>query len=716
MKRFFSVWVLLSLIWVNPCLSQNNSPAVKADKLYKAFAYHEAIDEYLKVLAKEPDNATAIRNIADCYRLTNNSEKSEVYYAKVVKLADAKPIDKYHYAQSLMYNAKYDEAKKFFGEYSAVAGSDERAKNSISAIDKIDEFFRDSAKSVISKILINSDKADFSPVFFHEGIVFVSSRESMAKDRTHTWTGNPFLTLYYAQGKQANLRSPELFSKEIQSKFNDGPACFNQEGNELYLTRNSSSLSNRSERVVKLKIVKSKFEEGKWSEPTDLPFISNQYNTAHAWLAKDGKRLYFASDMPGGFGGMDLFYVDKNEDGWSAPVNLGNKINTKGNELFPFVNDDNTLYFASDGQVGLGGLDVYECKYSNGKWSEPRNMGYPVNTHKDDFSLILDKEGSKGYLSSNRNGGKGDDDIYFVELLKKIVVAGTVTDKKTGKPIEGADVILKDREGKEIARTLAKIDGTYEFELEYNKEYTLLAQKAGYSKETKTVSTISTRESKIVVDFQLQKLIFGVEGIVSDKETKEPLDKSNVVLLDDQDKEIGNVTTGPDGYYFFNLGPDKNYRVKASKEGYFSKSEIVSTVGKKEGIIKQDMPLEKIVLNKPIRLDNIYYDLAKWNIRPDAAKELDKLVQILKDNPTIVIELSSHTDCRASDAYNWDLSDKRAKSAAKYIVEVGKIAKERITGKGYGETMLINRCANGVKCSEKEHQENRRTEFKVLKF
>ncbi len=716
MKRFFSAIAFIAILCASPAFSQNNSPAVKADKLYQSFAYHEAIDEYLKVLAKEPENATAIRNIADCYRLTNNSEKSEVYYAKVVKLKDAKPTDKYHYAQSLMYNAKYDEAKKYFSEYAAVSTSDERAQNSLSAIGKIDEFFLDSAKSIVSKILINSDKADFSPVFFHDGIVFVSSRESQAKDRTHTWTGNPFLTLYYAQGKDANLRSAELFSKEIQSKFNDGPACFNKEGNQLYLTRNSSSLSNRSDRVVKLKIVTSKFEDGKWSEPTDLPFISNQYNTAHAWLAKDGIRLYFASDMPGGYGGMDLYYVDKTDDGWSAPMNLGNKINTKGNELFPFVNDDNTLYFSSDGQVGLGGLDVYECTYKDGKWSEPRNMGYPVNTHKDDFALTLDKEGSKGYLSSNRAGGKGDDDIYFVELLKKIVVAGTVTDKKTGKPIEGADVILKDREGKELARTQAKVDGTYEFELEYNKDYSLLAEKAGYSKESKMISTVNTKESKIIVDFKLQKLLFGIEGIVSDKETGVPLEQSNVVLLNSSNKEIGSVTTGPDGYYSFTLESDKKYRVKASHEGYFSKSEEVSTIGKKEGKIKLDMPLEKIVLNKPIRLDNIYYDLAKWNIRPDAAKELDKLVQILKDNPTIVIELSSHTDCRASDAYNMDLSDKRAKSAAKYIVEVGKIDKERITGKGYGETMLINRCANGVKCSEAEHQENRRTEFKVLKF
>ena len=719
MKKVFSGAVFtLSLLIL--CLAtahaQNNGPAVKADKLYQLFAYHEAIEEYLKVLEKEPGNATAIRNIADCYRMTNNTEKAEVYYGKVVKLPDAKPIDKFYYAQSLMYNAKYDEAKKYFSEYSAVAASDERAKNSLTALSKLNEFFKDSSRTKISKIMINSDKADFSPVFYREGVVFVSSREAGAKDQTHSWTGNAFLTLYYAKGKEAALRSPELFIKEFQSKFNDGPVCFNKEGNEMFLTRNHSSFANKADKVVKLKIVKSKLVEGKWDEPSEFPFNSKEFNTAHACLSADGKRLYFSSDMPGGFGGMDIFYADKTEDGWSAPVNLGNKINTKGNELFPFVNADNTLYYASNGLVGLGGLDIYECLYKDGRWQEPRNMGYPMNTHKDDFGLILDQEGAKGYLSSNRNGGKGDDDIYAVEILKQIVIAGTVTDKKTGKPIEEAEVVLKDEFGKEITKVLTKADGTYEFPVEFDKHYTVLAQKTGYSKEEKPVATVNVKTSRIVVDFQLEKLSFAVEGVVSDKETGQPLEGSKVVLLNPAGKEIANATTAADGYYYFKLEPESEYRVKAAKTGYFAKSEQVSTKGQKAGVIRKDLPLEKLILNKPIRLDNIYYDLAKWNIRPDAAKELDKLVQILKDNPTIVIELSSHTDCRASDAYNWDLSDKRAKSAAKYIVDVGGIDKARITGKGYGESMLINRCANGVKCSEAEHQENRRTEFKVLKF
>jgi outer membrane protein OmpA-like peptidoglycan-associated protein/tetratricopeptide (TPR) repeat protein len=716
MKRVFPVLVVLFFALAQVAIAQNNSPIVKAEKLHKAFAYHEAIEEYNKALLKEPDNAKALRGLADCYRMTNNTDKAELFYARVAKLEDAKPIDKFYYAQSLMYNEKYEEAKKYFSEYSASATSDERAQNSLAAISKLDEFFKDSARVRIHKIAINTDKADFSPVYYGEGVVFVSSRESGAKDKTHSWTGNPYLALYYAKGSDAALRSPEVFARDMEIKFNDGPVCFNRSGNEMYLTRNNSTVSNRTDKIAKLKIVHSKFSDGRWSSPVDLPFVSNKFNTAHAWLSADENRLYFASDMPGGYGGMDLYYSDRTKDGWASPINLGNKINTKGNELFPFVNEDNTLYFSSDGQVGLGGLDIYECTYKDGTWQDPKNMGYPINTHKDDFGLILVKDGTKGYLSSNRNGGKGDDDVYFTEIFKKIFVFGTVTDKRSGQVIGDAEVVLKDREGKQITAVRTNADGYYEIELDFNKDYTLLAQKEGYSKETKTVSTFNLKSPRIEQNFQLEKVSYGIEGVVSDKGTKEPLDKAEVALFDKSGKEVGKVTTGPDGYYYIEVKPDMQYKIKGAREGYFAKTDMVSTKGMKPGVMRKDIELEKLILNKPIRLDNIYYDLNKWNIRADAAKELDKLVQILKDNPTIVIELSSHTDSRASDQYNMDLSDKRAKSAATYIVEKGGIARERITGKGYGESMLINHCTNGVKCSEELHQENRRTEFKVLKF
>jgi outer membrane protein OmpA-like peptidoglycan-associated protein len=343
-------------------------------------------------------------------------------------------------------------------------------------------------------------------------------------------------------------------------------------------------------------------------------------------------------------------------------------------------------------------------------------MGFPINTNKDDFGAVLNADGTKGYFSSNRTGGKGDDDVYHVEIFKKIFVYGIVTEKRTGKIIGGAEVVLKDKSSKVLGTTNADADGNYEMELEFSKDYELTAQHTGYSTETKETTTKNFTTDRIELNFQLDRQPFGIEGVVSDKETKEPLDGSIVVLMNTAGKELARVTTKADGYYFFELEAEKNYKVKGSHQGYFARSEQVTTKGKKPGVIRQDLPLEKLILNKAIRLDNIYYDLAKWNIRPDAAKELDKLVQVLKDNPTIIIELSSHTDSRASDKYNMDLSDKRAKSAAKYIVEKGGIDKSRITGKGYGESMLINQCGNGVNCTEAEHQENRRTEFKVTSY
>src|SRR5688572_15605694 len=234
MKHFFTVLVA-SLLMAASSFGQDNSPMVKAEKLYKAFAYHEAVEEYQKVLVKEPENPTALRHIADCYRLTSNTEMSELYYSKVIKLPEVHPIDRLHYAQSLMYNRKYDEAKIYLEEYGSLDTTDERARNFLAAIYNLDEFARDSAKTRVHKIRINSDKADFCPVVYNDGVVFTSSRDSIGKGRTHTWTGNPFLTLYFSKGKGANLQSPELFAKDQESKFNDGPASFNETGNVMYL-------------------------------------------------------------------------------------------------------------------------------------------------------------------------------------------------------------------------------------------------------------------------------------------------------------------------------------------------------------------------------------------------------------------------------------------------------------------------------------------------
>lgn len=700
---------------VQNTLAQKN-PTWKADKLYSEYAYTSAIPEYEKVLSADPTNVEVMRKLAECYRLTNDHAKAATMYGKLSRLPDAKPIEMFYYAQSLMYNGDYERAKDTYTKYSIKAMFDERAKHALEALKKMDQFYSDSARARVNNLAINSPESDFSPIMLNDGVVFVSNRIGGAKNKKHVWTGKPFLSLYYSKGAGNKLEVPIPFAENLKSKFNDGPASFFNKGSEMFTTRNNSGVNNKEDKVVKLNIIRAELVDGEWKDAETLPFNSDDYNCAHPFATKDGSRLYFASDMPGGYGGMDLYYVEKTKLGtWGEPVNLGDKINTKGNELFPFVSESNAVYYASNGYIGLGGLDIYHSKFENGEWAEPKNMGYPINTSKDDFGLVLNDKETDGYLSSNRDGGAGEDDIYAVQIFKIITLEGTVTEKETGEPIANSTISIKGEDGLEIASVITDENGDYKTELEFNKEFVVSATKPLYSTESAKVSTINPPATTVRKDFVLEKLTFAVEGVVSAKETGDPLEGSLVELTTTNGEVVATETVGADGYYYFTLEPDQSYRIKASHEGYFAKSQLVSTRDVEPGVQRVNLVLEKLIVNKPIRLDNIYYDLDKWDIRPDAARELDKLVAVMNDNPNIVIELSAHTDSRGSDSYNLSLSDKRAKSAAKYIVEKGGIDKSRITGKGYGESLLLNRCRNGVKCSEAEHQENRRTEFKVVK-
>ncbi|MFM7176557.1 MAG: OmpA family protein [Bacteroidota bacterium] len=625
MKKLFLLVIITAMIH-GDLFSQDNSPFTRAQKLQRTFAYSEAIPLYLKALDQNPDKPEALRGIGECFRLTNQTEQAETYYRKLVTGGKGvESNDKLRLAQMLMANANYTEAQQYFTEYSTTTSADERAKNQLEAIHMLDSFLKDSVRYKISNGKFNSSNSDFSPARFSDGFVFVSSRgRGGVNDKTHSWTGDPFLSLFYAKGSLEQISNVAPFAEELKSEYNDGPACFSAKGDEMFLTRNNSKLPFRNDKTARLKIVVSKLENGKWTEAADLPFNRAQYSTAHACLSIDGKRLYFASDMPGGSGGMDIYYSDRVESSWSNPVNMGKQVNTSGNEAFPYIGPDGSLYFSSDGWPGLGGLDVFKIDLNSSE--KPRNAGYPINTHKDDFGVWFSADMKYGMLSSNRNGGAGDDDVWIFEFINKLVIYGTVADKETLTPIPNAPVVLKDSTGNIVATAVTDADGKYAFEGEYNMDYS----------------------------------------------------------------------------------------ISSNPEGWFAGSKDFTTKGISNDSLEVDLLLEKIIINKPIVIENIYYDFDKWNIRRDAAIELDKLVVILKDNPKIVIVLGSHTDSRGSDAYNEILSQRRAQSAVDYIVKIGGISQDRISAKGYGETILVNRCKNDIPCSAAEHQQNRRTEFKVV--
>jgi outer membrane protein OmpA-like peptidoglycan-associated protein len=413
-----------------------------------------------------------------------------------------------------------------------------------------------------------------------------------------------------------------------------GPASFTKAGKEMYFTLTKIPpkpvFVKGKLATVNVEIYSSKLDEqGKWTSP--IPFSYNkvdEYSVGDPFISPDGNTLYFSSTMPGGAGGADIYVCQRSADGnWSVPVNL-KALNTPGNERTPVLGDDQSFYFSSDGRIGMGGLDIYSTKMQQMQFSDIKNLGYPLNSPQDDFAYVK-TSALNGYLSSNRMGGQGNDDIYSfaAQQLLAFKLTGIVFDKRSNLPLRDAIVTLNKVKGQSL-KVQTDHTGAFKFNLEQLSDYQLIGEKTAYRNDLAQLST---------------------------------------------------------------------------------KGFTTSTV------IERNLYLEKAELEKAIRLENVYYDFDKSNIRPDAAIELNKLVKIMQDNPTIWIELGSHTDSRGNDQYNQWLSQSRANAAVQYIIDQG-IDKNRITAKGYGETMLLNKCANGVKCTEADHQLNRRTEFKIVKL
>ena len=704
------------------------------DAFFKHFDFKSALLHYAVAIKKDSGNLHLRQNIADSYRHMNDWVSAEPWYEKLANDASADPTNKMYYAEALRANQKYSEAKVAYKGYMTAAPSDQSAKERLAGVDKVAELSKDKGLYTIEDLEINSPKSDFGPTFYTNGeIYFCSNREPVGKVRVmDNWTSANFLQIYNGKpDANGNITKVEIMKGHVPNgKYHEGPPTYIPKLEELYITRSNyknARAFTSSDKTVKLKLYRLVYlpTENKWGEKLieAVPFNDREYSVAHAALTPDAQTLYFASDKPGGYGGVDLYKSQRDQSGnWSAPVNLGPTINTSGDEMFPYISNDGTLYFASNGHVGLGGLDVFSSVPVKDGWSSPENLGYPINTNSDDFNYIIDKENKNGYFASNRPGGKGDDDIY--KFIKRgIEVCGLVYDAKTNDPIQGAKVVMyevKDEKGTKMTNK----DGNFCFAGSPKRVYKFVATKAGYLPNEVTVET---DDKPVSVKIPMVKEGgINLEVLVLDKKTREPLDLATVKLVNTATSKEEKQQTNPDGKVFYSLDPNATYRIEGSKDlpdpemKYLTVSTTTSTVGKvPPTTIYVTLELEKVKKGVAIKIENIYYDLDKWFIRPDAAKELDKLVKVMIDNPTMEIELSSHTDCRATIKYNATLSGKRAEAAVQYIASRG-VSINRMIAAGYGESRLVNKCAcEGtmmVPCTEDQHQENRRTEFKILKF
>lgn len=722
----------------------------RADNYYNTLAYSMAAEQYEGLLGSEVDSPRMKAKLAHCYFRMGNTVKAEQYYAQVVITPEAQSEDIYNYAQSLKENGKYTESDEWMSRFAVLKQNDIRAMEFWESQNYLQEIEKQGNHFEVKNLKVNSAATDFGgyPSVDQKSVYFVTSRHdrSFVKN-VWMWKNEQFLDLYTGkQDAEQEITTPELMTRRVNSRYHEGPLCFSTDGKKVFFTRNNISggkKRNDDKGIQNLKLYMADvLADGSWGNEREFVYNSRDYSVGHPALSADGKYLYFASDMPGGFGGADIYRVSIGSgDEFGRPENLGKQINTEGQDMFPWLNNDGYLFFASDGHIGLGGLDIYVMiPDDKGKIAKVLNAGKPVNSQKDDFAFTMLSDNKHGYFSSNREGGLGEDDIYSYVLTKPfkidLFLEGVAQELGTGIRLPGAEVRLKNTQGQVLEVVTADENGAYRFKIEPDNDYVIEAKQNDYfdNQTAFTSKNLPNGTDLIEQNIDLEKDPgLALYALVTDADSKLPLSGVQITILDNAKKAIvidqltGNSGDAMKGLKDKKVNDQLSYTITLSKEGYLTKTIQFSTKITAPGVInvheQLDMTLSKIEVGADlatmIDIKPIYFDLGKYVIRPDAAKELDKIVKVMNEYPTMQIELGSHTDCRGSIASNEKLSDNRAKASAAYVR--ARISNpDRIYGKGYGESKLKNGCGceGPVKstCSEAEHQENRRTEFIIIKM
>lgn len=706
---------------------------IKGGTNYKKFSYSKAINNFETAEAKTLDSK---RQLGESYYLTGDIKKASSCWEEVATASDAKQSDLYRYSFMLRADKNYIESDKWLQKYGTLATEDSRVKEYQANEGAIERLQKDENRFILYNLDINSSQQDFCATYYKDNIVFASTRAGV-NPIVRRWNGNglAFLNIYEGKVDQSGqIKSIKPFCDKLNKKYHDGPATFSKDGRFMIFTRNNYN-AKATDGTTNLEMYSAEYLEGKWQKETPYKFNNKEYSIGQPSLSFDGKTLYFTSNMKGGFGGTDVYKSVKQADGtWGAPQNLGPNINTEGNEMFPFYHESGILFFASDGHVGLGGLDIFLSKLIENNFDKPINIGSPANTNFDDFAFVIDEKMKTGYLSSNRAGGKGDDDIYSFTLLKPFIINKAikgVTKDNLGNIIANVIVKLFDDSGNEIKSVISGEDGAFNFTIEPEKNYKLNGNKEKYKEGVNTVNK-TEKEDIIIADLILEKDPgITLYGLITDKENNLPIAGVEIELTNNFSKTTEIIETSTSGDFLKILSENKlndsiSYNLTIKKEGYLTKIIRFDKLldKSKQYDIHEELDLTMFKnasdssIEKFVHINTIYFDLNKYDIRPDAALELDKVIAIMNMYPTLEIELRSHTDCRAGVSYNKILSENRAKSSASYIQS--KITNpQRIYGKGYGSTKPVNDCNCSSKlkkvCTEDAYQQNRRTEFIIIK-
>ncbi len=659
MKNFPALLVAMVILLASGCnyVQKIRDGQTAYERKQYAVAVKMLKKEYNKAKTRTEKGKIAFL-LADSYKNLNKSDESIDWYQNAYDYQYGVDALK-EYAYGLKKAERYKEAFEAFKNLGFEIGSPYEYRRELQSCQvalgwKADKY----AEYKVEVLEFNSGNADYSPTLYKDNqMVFTSDRKTSSGDDTYNWTGNKFSDLFLVDLESNNVTP---FDSKLNSTNNEGTLVFSKDYSEVFFTR---CYNPNKREDAHCKIMVSKNLGNSWSVPAALDFIEEGISYGHPSLSDDGQKLYFSCQHPDGWGGYDIYVSERTSDGWDSPQLLSRSINTIGNEQFPVVDGD-TLYFSSDFHTGMGGLDIFKVyRRSNGSWTSPYNMKAPINSGGDDFGLVIDYDAPKkrgvlltGYFSSTRNDGIGNDDIY---QFNKIV--------PPPRPLKPEPEVVVEHKMILNGYVLEKI-----FEDPTNPNSKVLGRK--------------------------------------------PLEGSVVNIQFGNQKQ--QITVGEDGLFTIELEKEMDYDFLAIKEGYLSNDANFSSKGIGEDpdnpiqTFEIEIVLDKIFLNREIVLENIYYDFDKWDIRDDAKPALNELIKNLDLNPNIRIQLSSHTDCRGRPTYNEDLSQKRAQSAVDYLINNG-IDATRLTAKGYGENEPEVDCICS-RCTEEEHQENRRTTFKIL--
>lgn len=657
--------------------SQKLPQTERGDRFFDKFDYSKAIYFYEIAYDKNPDNPYVTRQLAKSHDKIANTEQTAYWYSKTIELDSSEPQDMLEYAEALKSLGKYEEAMVWYEKYNSEVPGKQSVEKHLSDKRYYVDLMEDSVKYSVKKLAFNTDKPAFGFTPFDGRFIFSSAGvESPMIDEENPWNHLPYLDLYECE-LDGNDEFVDIRPMEgaVNSRFHDGPACYDPTTQTLYITRNNMK-GGKPVRdktgTVNLKIYETTFTESGWTDVRELEFNSDEFSNGHPTISEDGQTMYFVSNRPGGFGGTDIYRTEREGKNWSEPENLGSTVNSEGDEMFPYTDQENSLFFASTGHVGLGGLDIFKTMKKKGKWTEPRNLGYPVNTSKDDFSVFYEPDTRKGYFASNR--GEGADNIFYFESMtvERKIVAGILDTEDPSRELAGKKLVLENiSSGKREKIDLNK-EGRFRVEMSSASDYKLMILPDNKEETEQVLFT-----DKI------------------DQDIDDPYEDIGLVEIPVPDKKVEETP------------------VPADRE---KPEELTETLPEDSNNTEpeSETPVNVSNLLEERNVTNIHFGFDKAAVRDEDVENMNRLTGVMKEDAAFVLKIICHTDSRGSSSYNEKLSKRRAEAAKDFLVAQG-IDESRIQISWKGEEELVNNCSDGVKCSAEDHFKNRRGEFQLFK-